>query len=127
MRHPKQARGVRRMAQGVQPFHGYVQSAEILQDTDGNWLSCNPLYSEGPITYYDCRKLGIGGGISEPPPPGYCWTETKCVLFSLWCQEHCIPPGGREVTGDWYPCGVCVDFSRNRPSTLGQQTNVAVR
>jgi hypothetical protein len=109
MRLPIQVTGSARTSIHGQMIAGYVQAQAIFTDSEGNFYSCTPLYSEGPITYLDCRKLTGDIGVFEPP--GYCWTETKCVLkVFLLCRDHCIPPGGREVKGNWYPCGACVDF-----------------
>jgi hypothetical protein len=107
MRLPMQVRGHGRQGHRSEPFQRQVEAAAIIQGSDGNFYSCRPLYSEGPITYYDCRKLG--DDVVAPPdrPPGYCWTETSCRLITLWCQDRCIQDGREEVVRDWYYCGVC--------------------
>ncbi|SRR5260370_41488448 len=47
------------------------------------------------------------------------WTDTKCIGLGAGiqiCQDKCrVPdfsrgPQGREVSGSWYPCGVCFGF-----------------
>ena len=96
------------------PSRHEVEAAAIFQDSDGNLYSCEPKYQEGTITYLDCRRLG--GDFAAPPrePPGYCWTETSCVLSTQWCQDRCIRGGRERVVRDWYYCGVC--FGGDLPS-----------
>jgi hypothetical protein len=94
------------------PSRHEVEAAEIIQDADGNLYSCQPKYHEGTVTYLDCRRLG--GDFTAPPrePPGYCWTESKCALVTLFCQDRCIRGGREEVVRDWYPCGSCFGLPR---------------
>ena len=47
--------------------------------------------------------------------PGGAWTDTKCILFTMWCQNKCRyyepnPKTGelyKVESGYWYPCGIC--------------------
>jgi hypothetical protein len=86
-----------------------VQPALITQGSDGELYACDPLYSEGGGTYWDCRQL-----TGELAPPGshsprcvHYTTDTKCLLVSLWCNDRCRYPDGTEGSSGWYPCGAC--------------------
>jgi hypothetical protein len=109
------------------PRRRRAEVASIVQDTDGNLYSCRPLYSEGTITYLDCRRLG-GDGVFAPPdaPPGHCWTETSCVLTVQFCQDRCISAGEEKVVRDWYPCGVCFGSDTRRNAGIGTLDGRAV-
>ena len=88
-----------------------VHPALITQGSDGNLYSCDPLYREGEGTYWDCRMLAVDSAPPTTPPPGgscvHYTTDTKCVLVSLWCNDRCRYPDGREGSSGWYPCGTC--------------------
>ena len=50
----------------------------------------------------------------ETPPPNQCIhykTDTACVGISMWCNDRCRYPDGREGSSGWYPCGLCFGFS----------------
>lgn len=98
------AAGRRHPQETTRPF---VEPAAIIQDGEGNSYSCRPLYTEGTITYLDCRRLD--GDVVVPPgqPPGHCWTETNCVLGAQFCRDRCISAGGGHIARDWYYCGIC--------------------
>ena len=73
---------------------------------DGTWYYCEPRFSDG---FYDCRSITSGIG-QFPLPPSPCVhdrTETKCVLTTMWCNDICRYPDGREKGGGWYFCGIC--------------------
>jgi len=66
----------------------------------------------GPVP----ADLGITPALPDEcrsPGASIPYTNTKCTVFVLWCQDCCRVwdpgrgPQGREVCGWWYPCGAC--------------------
>lgn len=64
----------------------------------------------------DARTNGAGITFALPdacqaPQASPSWTDRTCFGVSLWCRDKCTVPDPaslvREVSGNWYPCGVC--------------------
>jgi len=118
MKIPNQSAGVVRQGQYVPRDRSSIYPAATTAaiqvpggyyavNDDGSWYYCEPRFSDG---FYDCRSLTPGMG-TFPPPPNPCVperTETTCVLTTMWCKDFCRYPDGREDSGDWYFCGVCI-------------------
>jgi hypothetical protein len=105
MRIPSQSAGAIRNPQNRRKPDELVNPAFLVIGSDGSFYNCERTYSEGSGAYYDCRKLRpdfqVGGS--------YCRTETKCELFSLFCNDHCWRSNGSEHSSGWYWCGVCLE------------------